>query len=569
MNYRNYLILFFILLHVFVLGQIKTFNNGRKVGLKINNQKLLKAKFDSITICESNIYLAYRKNNFFYFNSKLDKIFKGNDIKKCYPFKNDFAVAFDNKTGFWKAFNNNGETIFTNYYNNDVPTIKKNAVVFENNKTLYLIKNKLSVEYDSLCFFGDNLVYCETSKLLKGEKRVLGFRVKKATYDFDRFILNTLTAVKISDVSYIKEIREGLYHAYLRGVGMIMDSEGKILINNVQKYYSINNDNIVAKKDSHFVLLNISSKTILLNSSNISKFDSISKNYWFTSKDSTFIFDGSKVTHSFRGKKVSPNEYGMFICKADNKEFITTANGQKISDAYDKVLSIFDEKTAVVENKKQFAYINIKENTLKTNYFDIYYAKRYSGGGNSRGRKFLGAMVAILATPLLPIVMAKHKPNSGSSGGYYIICNKPNPFIGSYAIIGTGIKKDIIKHGDSLTLLSDKLLHFFFIDENGKQVSKLYLDAWPFYNEWTWVKNINGKYQRIDKQFNPIEKINYSKVEPVWDGEYFMVEKDLFKVGLMNKNGDWVAKPIYDWLIIGETHIKAVQRTNEKIIIEK
>jgi hypothetical protein len=570
-KFKNCLALYFILTQILIFGQVNTFKKGTKVGLKFNTKTLLKARFDSISICESNIYLAYRKKHFIYYNSKMDILFKGNENKKCYPFKNDFALAFDDKKGIWKAFNVNGETIFTCHYKDDVPTIKKHAVIFENNKTLYLIKSNLSVKYDSLRFFGDKLAYCETSKLLKGEKKVLGYKIKKATYDFDKYLLNTISGHKFHDISTIKNIGENVYYiTNYSKPSIFIDSEGNSILDNIKKYSAINNNNLIVEQNNGIVLFNIKKKTSILKLGLINHVDTLSGKYWFNNNDSTFVFDGEKILNTFQGKRISSEISGMVVCKEKNKEFIANVYGQRITVNFDKVLTIFDEKTAVIQNNNQFAYIDIKANKLKTNYFDIYYAMQYSGGGNSRGRKFLGAFVAIIATPLLPLVMAKHKGNSGSIKSHFAICNNPQPFIGGFSIVGTGIKKDILKHADSLIVSTfDNSLHYFFIDETGKQVSKLFTEAYPFYKEWTWVRNLNGKFQKIDKHFKPLDKNIYDNVEVVWNGEYYIVKIEPFKVGLMDKDGVWVAKPIFDWFTIEQNKIKAMNDGKEKIIISK
>ena len=107
---RGLTVLIFIFISHLSISQFTTTEKKGKIGIQYKGSLIIKPKFDSVNINDSEIATAYKKSKTFYFNEIGEKIAKRKS-SLAEPFKDGFAII-SSKKGLYGAINKSGkETI--------------------------------------------------------------------------------------------------------------------------------------------------------------------------------------------------------------------------------------------------------------------------------------------------------------------------------------------------------------------------------------------------------------------------------------------------------------------------
>lgn len=567
----RFFLLFFILVVTstnLLFGQYNIFEVNGKYGIKNSNTILFKPKYDLIIIGDTCIFNLNKGDKWEYKNKSGKSIYKYKGAKG-YPFRNGFGMIYNKKSYSWQSIDENGKVLGF-FLSNSNPIVLGRYIVNEYSKKLYKHTGQFYFEYDSVKTISSNIILFYSTETAISTKKVFGVNIKQNKEINRQRLLSTNIDTVFDNIISYNNINNYAYYFTTQKPknNFLFSTKGNLLLSNIEDCKIVSNNKCIIKTNKNFGLYDIEKKTWDINPRGLTTIDSVSGYLWFGSSDSLFSYvsDGKnslvKVESIFE-KKLN---YNYILASNSNSFALYTASGKKMSDNYKNIIDVIGPDLIIIEDNNKFAYLNLKTKKIIGDYYDLYYT-RHTYGGNSKGRGLATAIIAIFAMPLLPLINKYNGQNSITHKIY--LANKPSPFYNGCALIGKAKKNSAKNVNDSLFVDGAKYnLDYFFIDTLGKPSPVIYEEALPFYENWTWVKNNKG-YFRINKKFEQIDKVFYTSVEEAWNFEYYIVEKEPWKIGIMNKKGEWIVPAIYKTISVRENQISALKDGEEIILLNR
>lgn len=542
-----------------VFGQIETYENKEKLGLKVNNEIIYKAKADSILILDDTIATIYKKQKIYYVNLEGKKVFK-RKITHGLAFHDGTAVVMNRKNKFG-AINNKGDLI-ANYYYSQAPTYFGRLLVFES----------WSHKFDVYSPVERLMSYADSIRPLENWLIIYNHSNESYTYTEKRFLRPDKTRTGKREVNHIviyhiwqeelvakdiKEIVELDQLIILKNENYqrsIYQRSGKLLYEKVYQIQQENPDFISFRHESKRKLLRKSdAKTIIEGTYTHFQFN---PNTIYAYKDSTEELDLMDI-YSKEGELKQSDLYFIrnierdrAIFAKDTLQFIGTEEGDQLSQFYVNIEGA-SENFRLVYKKGYYTYIN--DNTyaeLNSQWPLLAYDYPASSGGRRRGG-FLRAIFTGIGNFGRALVGKPRKSifshSVGSSGGIGLYFYGELFQEGFAKVCVSTFPDEQIK--DEYVLIENQYdIRYNYIDTSGALLnSKKYIYCYPFVNGVAMVKE--GKYYYgIDRKGNRIKGMKYLEFESIGAG-YYQVKIGKY-YGLMSPAYKLLTKCKY-WSIYG------------------
>jgi len=542
----------------FVLfGQTEYISSKGKLGLTIDNEVILKAKYDSIVIKDDMIISAFKKNQLIYLNKKGDVIFKNKHGLKL-PFENGFG-PIQNKQGYWGVLNQKGDYI-VNYKFSEVPIIYDNIIYLKNkgNSVFNQSGKALASEVSSVFRINEYFVFgfsTETRKVVSKKlfNKTINYVDLKVGYLFDShkgtkigsyrpFVKLIGDLFELSNLDKYKTLFSKTGTIILDGYDTIAPLDYGIL---EYSYRNVKGVHLVAAIDTLGKVVVPKNKyhRIEANDSIIYAFFS-KKNSECNCLTERDIYDlsGSLLKSNVSVKtKITAD---MYIFKDSVGFYLGDKTGTSFSAYYSEVYEISDGMIRV-QDGLNYGYIDLSQPKKKVTLYPMVFGTYYTW--HKTDDRFL-----------IFIYKRERRNNYG-------LIFSGSDFSNGYAPASLSAI-DKMKEKDGSVMLDPKTLpKYNYIDHNGKFLSKTaYKECLPFINGRAWVKS-NSYYYQIDTLGNAYKAIRALDVTYVDNGFYFIENKNGW--GVMNDKFEMEVKCQYFFSPTFKDGVISVQENTNDIIL--
>ncbi len=546
---RFFVVFIFAIACITARAQYSVYSDGDKQGVKQNDKIIIKAKYERVVIGDTAVFALLKNGTWQYVTAGGKEIYslKESDFL---PYKNGYGFVIDHKTFNCYTINSKGE-VLSSYYERTEPSRYHKLLVFD------------AAVYDC---YGN--VICRGYERIERLSNTLLF-IKKAGGESSGMLLNT-TGQVLHEGSIPEAVTQQLW--YVKGTGgkpgFLMNASGTAILKNILTFNVHDKDLAKVTTASGTGIYNFKSQNWLIKPDGIAGIEFVNGYFWASAADSSFslIADVQGKQKRIDGIKIDRAGTERILVATNNEVALYSFSGERFGDSYSSVYSDVSCNRLAVTKGTSFAYIDAETGRLCSNFYPLYYRVGQRGFSET-GKTIIKGMTIVVASPLLPLV--SRKLDKYSLRPYIEPLNPPPLYNNGLALIAVAEPGSEQKRNDSLFLSSSVFLDYVFIDTTGKEVSPRYHEALPFANDWTWVKK-NERYQRIDRKFKPLfEKESFNDIQAVWNGAYFFVEKEVFFTGLMNSKGEWIAKPIYTFIMDEGDQLVGIKDGNRTVLVKK